>query len=44
MRSPYLLLPSCVDRFEIVVAVLIQTRKASTTLMAQSLAGINRFG
>jgi hypothetical protein len=33
-----------VDRFEIVVVVLIQTTKASTTLMAPSLAGISRFG
>jgi hypothetical protein len=33
-----------VDRFRIVVVVLIQTSKASTTWMAQSLAGINRFG
>jgi hypothetical protein len=44
MRSPYLPLPSCVDRFEIVVVVLIQTIKVSTPLMAQSLAGISRFG
>jgi Na+/phosphate symporter len=33
-----------VDCFEIVVSALIQSSKASTTLMAQSLAGINRFG
>ena len=35
-------LPSCVDRFEIVVVVLIQTTKVSATLIAQSLAGISR--
>jgi hypothetical protein len=34
--------PSCLDRFEIVVVVLIQTTKVSTTLIAQSLAGISR--
>jgi hypothetical protein len=33
-----------VDRFEIVVVVLIQTSKVSTPLTAKSLAGINRFG
>jgi hypothetical protein len=33
-----------VDRFEVVVVVLIQTTEASTTLMAKSLAGINRAG
>jgi hypothetical protein len=31
-----------VDRFEIVVVVLIQTTKVSATLIAQSLAGISR--
>jgi hypothetical protein len=33
-----------VDRFEVVVVVLIQTSKLSKPLTAKCLAGINRFG